>query len=510
MIEGIKEELIDISNKSGLEKAVNLHDKNEDEVEEIKIVDMEADKNQVLTAEDIAGKYMVQCDECKQLICPTIDQLVVDNNGVITGNFVCPTCNNETQYTLIGKVDEKVLSDEERDIFADLFIEDESEQELEEDLNTDDNYIDSILEDVGYLDKVEKERYKKEMKQVLNKKDYNEDMDDYSVELKDEVDPQKLFEVAANYFDVDDLREIFNIQSRRDIKDVDALFDAIEKKYNDDMIIDILLDALEWSGISELMLRDELGLNESRLTKNKKLSECGNKDLTEDLELETKRDFLINEIGEKKLKKLVDSLLYETTYEKANDYQLEICFDNIIHGLRNNTLDNYKYNESFEDEEVIKISDEAENALYDLVNNSEDPFDSKKINEICKKYKISKTDAYYLILEYLNYKDGINAYKSEDKKFKEDVNTVDPVDKPIKLEEAKTLDDVVKFLVADEVSAIDGYSNAIAKLNELDIDEKDRKQYTALFEHLISEEEHHINELEAGKQLPDVDDKAKK
>ena len=59
---------------------------------------------------------------------------------------------------------------------------------------------------------------------------------------------------------------------------------------------------------------------------------------------------------------------------------------------------------------------------------------------------------------------------------------------------AKSFDEVIDLLVSDEEEAIDGYTEAIEKLKELDEEEKEK--LIDMLSHIRDEEEEHIDELE--------------
>ena len=59
---------------------------------------------------------------------------------------------------------------------------------------------------------------------------------------------------------------------------------------------------------------------------------------------------------------------------------------------------------------------------------------------------------------------------------------------------AKSFDEVIDLLVADEEEAIEGYNEAIEKLKELD--EKEKEKLIDMLSHIRDEEKEHIDELE--------------
>ena len=59
---------------------------------------------------------------------------------------------------------------------------------------------------------------------------------------------------------------------------------------------------------------------------------------------------------------------------------------------------------------------------------------------------------------------------------------------------AKSFDEVIDLLVSDEEEAIDGYTEAIEKLKELD--EKEKEKLIDMLSHIRDEEKEHIDELE--------------
>ena len=63
-----------------------------------------------------------------------------------------------------------------------------------------------------------------------------------------------------------------------------------------------------------------------------------------------------------------------------------------------------------------------------------------------------------------------------------------------KVSDAKSFDEVIDLLVADEEEAIEGYNEAIEKLKELD--EKDKEKLIDMLSHIRDEEKEHIDELE--------------
>ena len=63
-----------------------------------------------------------------------------------------------------------------------------------------------------------------------------------------------------------------------------------------------------------------------------------------------------------------------------------------------------------------------------------------------------------------------------------------------KVSDAKSFDEVIDLLVADEEEAIEGYNEAIEKLKELD--EKEKEKLIDMLSHIRDEEKEHIDELE--------------
>lgn len=63
-----------------------------------------------------------------------------------------------------------------------------------------------------------------------------------------------------------------------------------------------------------------------------------------------------------------------------------------------------------------------------------------------------------------------------------------------KVSDAKSFDEVIDLLVADEEEAIEGYNEAIEKLKELD--EKEKEKLIDMLSHIRDEEQEHIDELE--------------
>lgn len=80
---------------------------------------------------------------------------------------------------------------------------------------------------------------------------------------------------------------------------------------------------------------------------------------------------------------------------------------------------------------------------------------------------------------YLNESDDQEDSNCEDKK---------------KVSDAKSFDEVIDLLVADEEEAIEGYNEAIEKLKELD--EKEKEKLIDMLSHIRDEEKEHIDELE--------------
>lgn len=62
------------------------------------------------------------------------------------------------------------------------------------------------------------------------------------------------------------------------------------------------------------------------------------------------------------------------------------------------------------------------------------------------------------------------------------------------ISDAKSLDEIIDLLVSDEEEAIEGYTEAIEKLKELDEEEKEK--LIDMLSHIRDEEEEHIEELE--------------
>ena len=58
-----------------------------------------------------------------------------------------------------------------------------------------------------------------------------------------------------------------------------------------------------------------------------------------------------------------------------------------------------------------------------------------------------------------------------------------------------TKEEAIDFLISDENEAIDGYNKVLAKLDDYDLSEEERASYEAVLNHIIKEEQEHIEEL---------------
>lgn len=86
---------------------------------------------------------------------------------------------------------------------------------------------------------------------------------------------------------------------------------------------------------------------------------------------------------------------------------------------------------------------------------------------------------------------GTYLTESDDEEEQDDDETCE--DKK-KVSDAKSLDEIIDLLVADEEEAIEGYNEAIEKLKELD--EKEKEKLIDMLSHIRDEEQEHIEELE--------------
>ena len=76
----------------------------------------------------------------------------------------------------------------------------------------------------------------------------------------------------------------------------------------------------------------------------------------------------------------------------------------------------------------------------------------------------------------------------------EEKNSDETCEDKKEISNAKSFDEVIDLLIADEEEAIDGYNEAIEKLKELD--EKEKEKLIDMLSHIRDEEEEHIDELE--------------
>lgn len=58
-----------------------------------------------------------------------------------------------------------------------------------------------------------------------------------------------------------------------------------------------------------------------------------------------------------------------------------------------------------------------------------------------------------------------------------------------------TKEEAIDFLISDENEAIDGYNKVLAKLDDYDLSEEEKASYEAVLNHIIKEEQEHIEEL---------------
>lgn len=58
-----------------------------------------------------------------------------------------------------------------------------------------------------------------------------------------------------------------------------------------------------------------------------------------------------------------------------------------------------------------------------------------------------------------------------------------------------TKEEAIDFLISDENEAIDGYNKVLAKLDNYDLSEEEKASYEAVLNHIIKEEQEHIEEL---------------
>lgn len=58
-----------------------------------------------------------------------------------------------------------------------------------------------------------------------------------------------------------------------------------------------------------------------------------------------------------------------------------------------------------------------------------------------------------------------------------------------------TKEEAIDFLIADENEAIDGYNKVLAKLDDYGLSEEEKASYEAVLNHIIKEEQEHIEEL---------------
>lgn len=58
-----------------------------------------------------------------------------------------------------------------------------------------------------------------------------------------------------------------------------------------------------------------------------------------------------------------------------------------------------------------------------------------------------------------------------------------------------TKEEAIDFLISDENEAIDGYNKVLARLDDYGLSEEERASYEAVLNHIIKEEQEHIEEL---------------
>ena len=142
----LNEEKFDISDEEKVKQGLDLLKDNETSEEDVEIVDVQAESEKELE-DSYVGKYIFQCDSCKQLFYPTLDKLTIDEDGELTADIQCPNCNNDELFTLIGKVsnvDEEELETKIDDFEKELADEDEMPaDDAQEEPVTDDEEIDT-------------------------------------------------------------------------------------------------------------------------------------------------------------------------------------------------------------------------------------------------------------------------------------------------------------------------------------------------------------------------------
>ena len=87
-----------------------------------------------------------------------------------------------------------------------------------------------------------------------------------------------------------------------------------------------------------------------------------------------------------------------------------------------------------------------------------------------------------------------NKLLNEDDDIEEPEEESEECEDKKKVSDAKSFDEVIDLLVADEEEAVEGYNEDIEKLKELD--EKEKEKLIDMLSHIRDEEKEHIDELE--------------
>ena len=137
--------------------------------------------------------------------------------------------------------------------------------------------------------------------------------------------------------------------------------------------------------------------------------------------------------------------------------------------------------DSYEEPFFAEIEDALTNAGFDVTRYSDAGMLTSNLGWIVSNSEgeVNLTCAGTYLTESDDEEEKDSDEKCEDKK---------------EISNAKSFDEIIDLLVADEEEAIEGYNEAIEKLKELD--EKEKEKLIDMLSHIRDEEKEHIDELE--------------
>ena len=173
-------------------------------------------------------------------------------------------------------------------------------------------------------------------------------------------------------------------------------------------------------------------------------------------------------------------------YNKYKDKARKYNKDNSKRISEEVTIDTPTQEDLDRDEENTKAMNkkEIEDRIGELRLAIEDGAVSNDEKEAVRK-EISELEN-----KLLNEDDDIEEPEKESEEQEESEECEDKKE----ISNAKSFDEVIDLLVADEEEAIEGYNEAIEKLKELD--EKEKEKLIDMLSHIRDEEREHIDELE--------------